>query len=136
MEILKHQTAQRVLHWWTNVATTWNDPSLFGTADLVNGPSVGVNDKEQLVTSYRLEQNYPNPFNPSTKITYSVPSTGKVRLAIYDILGNQIALLVDATKNYGTYTVNFNAKSLSSGIYFYKLDAGARSITKKMILLK
>jgi hypothetical protein len=127
---------QRVLHWWTNVATTWNDPTLFGTADLVNGPAVGVEDENQLVTDYRLEQNYPNPFNPSTKISYTIKTSEKVKLSVYNILGKQVALLVNGLKNPGNHTVEFRAENLPSGVYFYRLETANKQLTKKMILLK
>ncbi len=88
-------------------------------------------------------QNYPNPFNPSTKIRYTVPSVtlsgvegSFVTLKVYDILGTEIATIVNEEKPAGSYEVNFNAAGLSSGIYFYTLQAGNYVETKKMILLK
>ncbi len=92
--------------------------------------------------SYELSQNYPNPFNPSTVISYQVPAAGRVLLKVYDILGNEVATLVDGYKNAGRYDVVFNTlqttnnRQLSSGIYFYRLTAGNFTSTKKMILLK
>ena len=83
-----------------------------------------------------LSQNYPNPFNPSTKIDYSVPQASNVQLIIYDILGNKVKELVNGFKNPGNYTVVLNASNLTSGIYFYRLQAGNFAETKKMILLK
>jgi hypothetical protein len=127
---------QRVLHWWTNNALTWNNPSLFGTAVLQAEGGVGVEDEPSLVTNYKLEQNYPNPFNPTTQITYSVPRSEKVKLTVYNILGNEVAQLVNETQGAGTYSVKFNAQSLASGVYFYTLNAGNTSIVKKMLLLK
>ena len=87
---------------------------------------------------YELSQNYPNPFNPETKINYTVPVSGQVSLKIYDILGNEIATLVNSNKVAGSYSADFNAGSygLSSGIYFYTLKAGEFSDTKKMNLIK
>lgn len=126
---------QYVLHWWTNVATTWNDPSLFGTA-LLTGGSVGVDDKLPVAGSYALSQNYPNPFNPSTTITYSVANSDRVKLSVYNVLGNQVAVLVDNFKGPGTYNVKFNAGDIASGVYFYKLEAGNQLLVKKMMLLK
>ena len=93
-------------------------------------------DTQPLLTEYALEQNYPNPFNPSTKINYSIPQSGLISLKVYDVLGNEIATLVNAEKPAGNYEVNFNASQLSSGIYFYKLQVGLFVETKKMILLK
>ena len=92
--------------------------------------------------NYNLDQNYPNPFNPTTIIRYSVPdnlntSSGtKVTLRIYDILGKEIITLLNAEKQPGTYEIKFDGSKLASGIYFYKLNAGNFSQTKKMILLK
>src|SRR5690606_15701443 len=92
---------------------------------------------------FRLEQNYPNPFNPSTVISYQLPVSGLVTLKIYDVLGNEVASLVNEEKPAGSNEVEFNANShsgfvrkLSSGIYFYKLQAGSFVEMKKMILLK
>jgi len=87
-------------------------------------------------TQFVLEQNYPNPFNPSTKIAYRLPKTEKVKLAVYDALGREVAVLVNTEKPAGTYEATFDASTLSSGVYFYKLQAGAFSETKKMLLLK
>jgi hypothetical protein len=83
-----------------------------------------------------LEQNYPNPFNPSTVISYQLPVSSDVTLKVYDILGNEIATLVDEHKPAGRYEVDFNASSLSSGVYFYQLKANNFIKTKKMILIK
>ncbi len=92
---------------------------------------------------YELSQNTPNPFNPSTKISFSVPSHSHVKLSVFDILGREINVLVNETKQPGFYEVDFNAANLQSGIYFYKLDAASRtesqqvfSKVKKMMLVK
>ncbi|MFN3346167.1 MAG: T9SS type A sorting domain-containing protein, partial [Chloroherpetonaceae bacterium] len=87
-------------------------------------------------TQFVLEQNYPNPFNPTTTITYSLPITSVVRLEIFDVLGKKVATLVSAKQEAGTYTHTLNASTLSSGVYFYRLQAGAFSQTKKMMLVK
>jgi len=86
--------------------------------------------------SYSLQQNYPNPFNPSTKISFTIPVIGYVTLDIYDVLGNQVASLINEEKPAGKYEVQINATDLSSGIYYYKLIAGDFVDVKKMILLK
>ena len=85
---------------------------------------------------FNLSQNYPNPFNPTTKINYSISQSEFVSLKIYDILGNEIASLINEQKAPGKYQVNFDAKSLSSGVYFYKLTSGTSSKTMKMILIR
>jgi hypothetical protein len=99
------------------------------------------NDKNKTPGQYLLSQNYPNPFNPSTKIYYSVPTNNYnnaafVELTVFDILGNKISTLVNENKSQGNYEVEFDAKNLSSGIYFYNLKAGYVWLTNKMILLK
>jgi hypothetical protein len=91
-----------------------------------------------------LYQNYPNPFNPSTRIKYIVPiviaSKAKqstlVTLIVYDALGKEVTTLVDEEKSFGEYDVRFDASGLPSGIYFYRLEAGSFTVTKKMLLLK
>jgi hypothetical protein len=85
---------------------------------------------------FALEQNYPNPFNPSTRIKYQVSSISKVVLKVYDVLGNEIATLVNELKPAGIYEVEFNASSLSSGVYFYQLKAENFSFVRKMILIR
>ena len=88
------------------------------------------------LNNFELSQNYPNPFNPSTKISWQSPVNGHQTLKVYDILGNEIITLVDEYKSAGKYEVNFNASSLSSGVYLYKLQSGSFVATKKMILIK
>lgn len=88
------------------------------------------------VTDYAMEQNYPNPFNPSTTIRYQIPQCGLVTLKVYDILGKEIATLINEEKSQGRYEVNFNASFLASGVYFYRLNVNDHIDTKKMILLK
>ena len=85
---------------------------------------------------FSLNQNYPNPFNPSTCIQYQVSSISQVTLKVYDLLGNEVAVLVNEEQPAGTYEVEFSAEGLTSGIYFYQLQAGSLSETKKMILMK
>jgi hypothetical protein len=85
---------------------------------------------------FSLAQNYPNPFNPSTNISYLLKNTGKVRLSVYDILGREVAVLANEIQTAGAHEVTFSANGLSSGIYFYKLQAANGVITKKMMLLK
>jgi len=86
--------------------------------------------------SFSLEQNYPNPFNPVTKIKFTIADFGYTILRIYDILGNEVATLVDEEKPAGNYEVEFDASGLSSGFYFYKLQAGSYLETRKMILIR
>ncbi len=89
-----------------------------------------------LPAEFNLAQNYPNPFNPTTTIQYSIPKSVNVEIKVYDVLGNEVTTLVNVEKPAGVYEVEFNAKNLSSGVYFYKLTAGSFTETKKMTLLK
>jgi len=86
--------------------------------------------------TFSLNQNYPNPFNPSTQITYSVPKATDVTLNIYDVLGQEIALLVNERKQPGDYNVAWNAEGVPSGVYFYKIVAGEFIETKKMVVVR
>ena len=96
----------------------------------------GIEQIEGEVNTYSLSDNYPNPFNPSTTISYSVPEIEFVTLKVYDVLGSEIVTLVNEEKPVGGYEVDFNASELSSGVYFYKLQAGNFIQTKKMVLMK
>jgi hypothetical protein len=93
-------------------------------------------DLTALPEQYYLFQNYPNPFNPSTTIKYSVPQSSNVVIKVFDILGNEIETLVNEEKPAGTYEIDFDARNLSSGVYFYKMTGGNYSETKKMLLLR
>jgi len=98
--------------------------------------SVDVDDDLNSVYDYKLSQNYPNPFNPSTKIDYSIKTEGLVTLKIYNILGQQVAVLVNAIQTPGNHSVSFDASRLASGIYLYKLDSNGFTQTKKMMLIR
>jgi hypothetical protein len=93
-------------------------------------------DEELLPLSFSLDQNYPNPFNPSTTIAYSLPSYEYVNISVYNTSGELEAELVNGYHSPGKYSVNFDGKNLSSGIYFYTATAGSSRLTRKMILLK
>ena len=108
------------------VAAAWNHQFIIsGITPVINMPD-----------QFGLSQNYPNPFNPSTKIDYQIPNSGLVILKVYDVLGKEVATLINEVKQAGSYTVTFNASSLPSGTYFYRLEAGDYLNVKKMILLK
>ncbi|MDD5608859.1 MAG: T9SS type A sorting domain-containing protein [Ignavibacterium sp.] len=85
---------------------------------------------------YSLEQNYPNPFNPTTQINYSLKEAGLVQIKIYDILGKEIATLINENKEAGNYSVDFNAAELPSGVYIYQLTTPGFTQARKMILAK
>jgi len=93
-------------------------------------------EEETIVDQFKLGQNYPNPFNPSTRISYSVPSASFVNLKVYDILGNEVVVLVNEEKQAGSYEIDFNAAELTGGVYFYQLTTNSFVDTKKMILMK
>lgn len=94
------------------------------------------NNTIYLPSRYKLFQNYPNPFNPTTTINYSIPKASFVTIKVYDLLGKEVATLVNEVKSIGNYNVEFNASILTSGIYFYRMKAGSFVETKKLILLK
>lgn len=96
----------------------------------------GVEQLTAGIKVYSLSNNYPNPFNPTTKIKYQIPELSIVTIKVYDVLGNDIASLVNEEKFTGNYEVEFNASNLTSGIYFYQLKAGDFVETKKMVLMK
>jgi photosystem II stability/assembly factor-like uncharacterized protein len=102
-----------------------------------NGGATGVETSNNSSPSgYSLSHNYPNPFNPSTVITYQVASFGKVSLKVFDLLGREVATLVNEVKSAGSYTATFNAANMPSGVYFYRLQSGSFIVTKKLVLLK
>ncbi len=98
--------------------------------------SLGIEDYKTNVSSFYLSQNFPNPFNPNTTIKYSIPKSCFVTLKIYDLLGKEIMTLVNEEKSVGNYEINFDGKNLSSGVYFYRIQAGSFSDAKKFILLR
>lgn len=143
---------------WANITisiidTSCATPGHVGSTMLVDDLDiiVGVDDSEEnlIVEEYMLRQNYPNPFNPVTKIEYQIPSAGtrdrvSVRLTVYDVLGNEIAVIIDEKLQSGIYNVEFDGSRIPSGVYFYQLSAvdpesnSGRGFveTKKMILLR
>jgi hypothetical protein len=111
----------------TNVGATWKKNSLL---------TVAVHDVGQVTFDYTLQQNYPNPFNPTTDISYSIPEAGLVTLRVFNILGQEVATLVNHNMQPGKYIVDFDASQLCSGVYIYQLTAGTYTSSKKMMLLK
>jgi len=103
----------------------------FGTVTGIDGPQ-----QEAVPVRYALEQNYPNPFNPSTMIEYRLPVSGFVSLKVYNVLGQLVQTLVNGVQTAGNYSVRFEGPSLSTGIYFYRLQSGSFTQVKKMMLLK
>ena len=110
------------------ISETWNHelPIPLGTK----------NTNTQVPNDYSLSQNYPNPFNPVTNISYSIPKTGNVKLVVFDVLGREVATLVNEVKTPGSYSVYFDATNLASGVYMYRIESGDYAATKKMMLVK
>jgi N-acetylneuraminic acid mutarotase len=123
--------------------TTWTDGSLPVISSTkmcyIYDPN-GINSvqipNDKLVQDFRLYQNYPNPFNPSTTVKYELPKTSSVIIKIYNSIGEEITTLINKTQPAGSYSVNFNAKGFSSGIYFYQIIANDWVCTNKMLLIK
>ncbi|MBT8383428.1 MAG: T9SS type A sorting domain-containing protein, partial [Ignavibacteria bacterium] len=110
-----------------------NDSIIYKTIDF---SLTNVQETTSKIRAYELFHNYPNPFNPTTKIEFQIEDLGFVDLKVYDVLGNEVATLVNEEKSAGIYEVEFNGSELTSGIYFYQLKAGNFVETKKMIVLK
>jgi hypothetical protein len=132
-----------------NFSFLFNDPSVQSISVTATNPFTGltsgfarintvtaVEDEETLPTEFALYQNYPNPFNPTTKISWQSPVSGYQTLKVFDVLGNEVATLVNEVKSAGNYEIDFNASELSSGVYFYELHASSFVATKKMILIR
>jgi len=115
-----------------------NDGTIDDTLYLQNQLSGIGDDQGSLLTpgSYNLAQNYPNPFNSSSVIKYTIPQLSQVTLKIFNALGEEVGTLVNEEKPAGTYEISWNAASLPSGVYFYQLQAGSFTETKKMVLMK
>ena len=109
----------------------------FGYVILEGRGVVAIEDEySSLPAEYMLEQNYPNPFNPTTRIRYTLPQSGDVSLIVYDLLGQEVALLINDNMHAGNHQVRWDASNLSSGIYFYRLQADDFVQTRKMVYLK
>jgi GH35 family endo-1,4-beta-xylanase len=112
-------------------------PALLWLAQYVKANPMDVKEIAlQTPSSYELKQNFPNPFNPTTNIQYNIPKTSTVTLKVYDILGRLVQTLVNSEQKPGNYSVTFNAQNFSSGVYFYQLQAGSFTETKKLLLVK
>ncbi len=111
---------------------------LSGSANFtINYSLLGVTvDTDVQPSNYILEQNYPNPFNPATTIRYSLPDAGTVSLKVYNLVGQEVATLINGYQPVGQYNVTFNGSNLSSGVYFYRLESGSYNVVKKMMLVK
>jgi len=118
------------------------NPAFYSAWDYDNqGPATGVEEEGIVPYVFSLQNNYPNPFNPETTIRYTLGATEKVNLAVYDMLGRKIATLVNVNQKAGAYTVRWNGKddagrSVSSGMYIYRIEAGSFKMSRKMVLMK
>lgn len=124
---------------FSNYCGSVNLQNVAGTVELYGDETVANNSDnlEQLPEKFELSQNYPNPFNPITVISYQLPVFSKIQLKVYDLLGREVATLVNEEKPAGSYSVEFNSEGLTSGVYFYTLQTGnGVSITKKMVVMK
>ncbi len=118
---------------WISTRLTWLDANMPGR----DNQETGVQGASAIPEEFSLLQNYPNPFNPQTTIFYSIPQTSTVTLKVYDLMGREVAILIqNERKAPGNYEISFNASNLSSGVYFYKLQTQSYVETKRMVLIK
>jgi hypothetical protein len=108
-------------------------PNICMQLNILVGNNSGISELPKV---FSLAQNYPNPFNPVTSIKYSVPKMSHVKLVIYDVIGREVAALVNEVKNPGNYAVSFDASNYASGVYFYRMESGDFTDVKKMVLIK
>jgi hypothetical protein len=131
-------------HWWPAQYTAWKAQQAAENTRinswLMNGKDPLASSVEQIAGTipkeFTLSQNYPNPFNPTTQIEYSVPIRGQVSLKVFNLLGQQVMTLVDGVQETGSYVARFNGTDLMSGVYFYRLESGDVTLTKKLVLIK
>jgi hypothetical protein len=132
-----------VMNWGTG--GTWNDLGLNSgewssvtraVIERIGSTNISRDESVNIPSCFDLFQNYPNPFNPTTTIRYALPSSANVKLTIHDILGREITTLVNEEQSAGWKEVEWNGSASSSGIYFYKLEAGGFTEVKKLMLLK
>ncbi|MCW8803918.1 MAG: T9SS type A sorting domain-containing protein, partial [Ignavibacteriaceae bacterium] len=135
---------------WTVTAQDSSDECLIRITNVANGFVYDVSDgaftidiistveevQEGVPSEFGLAQNYPNPFNPVTHIKYQVPSTSQVSIKIYDLIGREVAVIVDEVKEVGTYEIKFDARNLASGVYLYRMIAGNFTSVRKFNVLK
>ena len=120
-----------IVHIFSNGRFFWRD------SFTITLPITGIVENEvNLPLEYAIKQNYPNPFNPTSTINYSIPKNSFVTLKVFDLLGSEIATLVNNLQPQGNYDIEFDGNQLTSGIYFYRLQAGEFVETKKMVLIK
>jgi len=121
---------------YRELMTTSDDILIFRTNQNLEGPTVGIIQTQNIIKGFALYQNYPNPFNPVTKIKFDIPKLSDVKLIIFDAVGREIKNINQSNLAAGSYEYEFNGESLSSGIYFYSLQFGDNTQTKKMVFVK
>ncbi len=114
----------------------WGGLGVFHEGGVISDIKPDNKKQNNIVKKFALLQNYPNPFNPTTSIQYQIPANIFVTLKVFDILGKEVASLINEEKTSGVYTISFDGSSLSSGVYFYQINAGNFHQTKKFILLR
>ena len=126
-------------HWAPGSYASWKAQEATENSqiqDMLMNGITSVEENAGVPASFELSQNYPNPFNPTTMIDYAIQQSGPVSLKVYDLLGREVVTLFDGDQKVGRYSVDFDGTGLASGVYFYKLQAGSNSITKKLVLMK
>jgi hypothetical protein len=126
------------LNWFPTVYEKWTAQKADEYAYISEflQPRLGIQTTKGLTRTFQLQQNYPNPFNPTTVINFTIPKAGYVSLKVYNMLGQEVATLVDGYKAAQTYNINFDASNLSSGVYLYSVKFNNQVLSKKMILMK
>jgi hypothetical protein len=141
-QIVTNGAGDAIIAWLDlrNAGPSFQPAEIYGQRVNANGQLGGITDAPDndlgIPVAFKLNQSYPNPFNPTTTFTFSIPRTGNVLLSIYNVLGQEVATVVDETLAAGNYSRTFNAAGLASGAYFYRLNAGGFSETKRMLLVK
>jgi len=140
LKVKQPQSYQKEGYYPTNYSIEYDaaeqEFNIFIKDFVFSGAATTVEEELNNPKEFYLTQNYPNPFNPLTKVNYQIPELSFATLRVYNVLGNEIATLVNEEKPIGSYEVEFNATGLPSGIYFYRLKAGSFFETKKMVLMK
>jgi hypothetical protein len=131
-----------LFHWWPTQYTAWKaqaaaENTLISTWRSTGSPNgTSVNEQPGIPGNFELAQNYPNPFNPTTQINYSIPEKANVSLKVFNLLGKEVSVLFSGVQKAGNYTATFDGNGFASGVYFYRMQAGNVSITKKFVLMK
>lgn len=137
-DIAGDATSMQVRFWWKNLNNTGEFATWFidNVTVIDRVPEAIHNNQTVVADQFTLHQNYPNPFNPTTQISYTLSETGKVKLVVYNVNGQEVATLLNGTVKAGTHSLNFNASNLPTGVYFYKLSTDKMQAVKKMALIK